>query len=201
MTVQPWNIVFLIGFLAYLGIRGHFVKRTKGNEIAVSRVDLLDRSLIAIVIPSNLVLPVLYLFTPLLAFADYRLPVWVPWCGTAIMLAALWLFWRSHADLGQNWSVTLELRKDHQLVRHGVYRRVRHPMYAAIWLFSLAQGLLLENWLAGWSALATFAPLYFIRTPREERMMCEVFGEEYREYMGRTGRVVPRVGQGTKPDV
>jgi protein-S-isoprenylcysteine O-methyltransferase Ste14 len=54
-----------------------------------------------------------------------------------------------------------------------VYGTIRHPMYASIWLFGLAQGLLLENWLAGWAAVATFAPMYFLRTPREEPMMRE----------------------------
>ena len=68
-------------------------------------------------------------------FADYRLPApylaaTVPWCGAAVMLAALWLFWRSHADLGWHWSATLEVREGHALVDRGVYRRVRHPMYA-----------------------------------------------------------------------
>ncbi len=109
------------------------------------------------------------------------------------MLAALWLFWRSHADLGLNWSVTLEIRKEHQLITNGVYRSIRHPMYAAIWLFSLAQALLLANWLAGPAALVTFAPMYLLRTPREERMMCEIFGQEYRDYMARTGRLFPRL--------
>jgi protein-S-isoprenylcysteine O-methyltransferase Ste14 len=51
---------------------------------------------------------------------------------------------------------------------------------------------LLENWLAGWSVLVAFAALYFVRTPREEQMMCEAFGDEYREYMQRTGRLWPK---------
>jgi len=63
------------------------------------------------------------------------------------MIAALWLFCRSHLDLGQNWSQSLEIRKGHQLVTDGVYRFIRHPMYASIWIWCLAQGLLLEN---GW---------------------------------------------------
>jgi protein-S-isoprenylcysteine O-methyltransferase Ste14 len=74
-----------------------------------------------------------------------------------------------------------------------VYRRIRHPMYAAIFLFSLAQGLLLDNWLAGWSALATFAVMYLVRLPREEAMMIQQFGQEYRDYMNRTGRLLPRL--------
>ena len=79
-----------------------------------------------------------------------------------------------------------------ELVTTGPYRWVRHPMYAAIWLWSLAQGLMLANWLAGWAAVATLAPLYWIRTPREERMMIAQFGDAYRDYMTRTGRLVPR---------
>jgi len=108
------------------------------------------------------------------------------------MVLALWLFYRSHADLGRNWSVTLEVRKGHELVQQGVYRSIRHPMYASIWIWCFAQGLLLANWLAGWYSLVAFAIMYFVRTPREERMMCDSFGQEYRDYMRKTGRVFPR---------
>ena len=199
MVIHPWNLFFLVGFIAYTAIRGVFARRTRGNENALSRVDGLDRTLLVIVIGGSMLLPLVYLFTPWLSFADYRLPGFAPWCGAAVMLAALWLFWRSHADLGRNWSVTLEVRQGHQLIRRGVYRRVRHPMYASIFLFCLAQGLLLENWLAGWFALVSFALLYLVRTPREERMMYEFFGEEYRDYMRQTGRLFPRL-RGPSPD-
>jgi protein-S-isoprenylcysteine O-methyltransferase Ste14 len=148
MRIQPWNLVFLIGLIIYLGIRYFFARQTRGNEKAVSRKGW-DGILMAIVSVGTLLLPALYLFTPWLAFADYRLPAWAPWCGAVMMCFAIWLFWRSHADLGRNWSVTLEVRKDHQLISHGVYRSIRHPMYAAIWLISIAQALLLQNWLAG----------------------------------------------------
>ena len=190
---SPWHIVFFLGFLAYLGIRGAYARRTRNIEKVHRQVDRQEKILLLVVISSTMLPPLLFLFTPLLSFADYRLPVFVPWCGAAIMLPALWLFWRSHADLGQNWSATLEVRKDHQLVTHGVYRRIRHPMYAAIILWGLAQGLLLSNWLAGWSTLAPFLLMYVLRTPREERMMCEFFGDAYRDYMRQTGRLLPRL--------
>jgi len=193
MRIHPWNLVFLIGFIVYVCIRGVFGQRTKNNEKAVSRVDAVEKALIAILIPGSLLLPVVFLFTSWLRFADYRLPAFAPWCGAVLMVGALWLFYRSHADLGLNWSVTLELRKGHQLVKQGVYRAIRHPMYASIWLWCFAQGLLLENWLAGWSAFVAFALMYFVRTPREEQMMCESFGQEYRDYMRQTGRLLPRV--------
>jgi protein-S-isoprenylcysteine O-methyltransferase Ste14 len=191
--LQPWNAVFLVGLVVFFWIRAVFVKRTKSEKKSVRRMDGLEKALLFAMFPPTLLLPLLYLFTPLLAFADYRLPAFAPWCGTATMLASLWLFYRSHADLGQNWSVSLELREGHQLVSHGVYQFVRHPMYASIWLWAIAQGLLLQNWFAGWSVVPAFAAMYFLRTPREEQLMCELFGEEYREYMRRTGRLFPRI--------
>jgi protein-S-isoprenylcysteine O-methyltransferase Ste14 len=191
--MRPWDIIFLVGFIFYIVIRGIFEQRTKGTETSVSRVDGRERALLCLVFTGCILLPVVYLFTNWLAFADYPLPPYVPWGGTAAMITALWLFWRSHADLGQNWSRTLELRHAHQLVRHGAYRSIRHPMYAAILLFSLAQGLLLQNWLAGWSGFAAFAVMYFVRVPHEEQMMREFFGDEYRDYMRQSGRVVPRM--------
>jgi len=191
MRLHSWNLVFLIGFIIYVFIRGVFKQRTKHTEKVIRNVTALEKILMAIVIPGALLLPMVYLFTPWLAFADYHLPPFAPWCGVLLMTLALWVFWRSHADLGLNWSVTLEVRRGHQLVKHGVYRSIRHPMYASIWLWCLAQGLILENWLAGWYALVAFALMYFLRTPREEQMMCDFFGDEYRNYMRETGRLVP----------
>ena len=64
-------------------------------------------------------------------------------------------------------------------------------MYAAFLLFGIAQALLLPNWIAGWSGLVAVILLCVLRMPREEAMMCEFFGEEYRQYRRRTGRIVP----------
>ena len=192
MSVRAWNIIFLIGYVGYMTIRGVYERRTRGSEKVIRRVDGVEKALLVIVISGSLLPMLLYIFTPWLSFADYRLPRWAPWIGLALMMAAIWLFWRSHADLGRNWSITLEIRTGHELIRNGVYRYVRHPMYASIWLFSFSQALMLSNWLAGWAAVMTFAPMYFIRTPREEKLLLEHFGEEYREYIRQTGRLWPR---------
>jgi protein-S-isoprenylcysteine O-methyltransferase Ste14 len=189
---NPWNVVFFVGWVVYLRIRGVYAQRTKRLETTHRQVDLLEKILLFSVIAGSTLAPLLYLFTPLLAFADYGLPTFAPWVGTAIMLVALELFWRSHADLGQNWSVSLEVRKNHQLITHGVYQLIRHPMYASIWLWGIAQALLLPNWLAGWSLLVPFAAMYFLRVPREERMMRDFFGQQYIDYMAHTGRLFPR---------
>lgn len=206
MRINSWNLVYLVGLIVYITIRGVFGGRTKGNKKLVSRASVSDRALVGVVFVGNIILPGLYLFTPWLGFADYggceirdtgceMLFAIMHWSGAVMMVVALWLFWRAHVDLGLNWSITLEMRKDHELIERGVYRLVRHPMYAAIFLFAIAQGLLLRNWLAGWGGFVSFAILYLVRTPREEKMMQEFFGEPYRDYMKRTGRLWPAGGR------
>jgi protein-S-isoprenylcysteine O-methyltransferase Ste14 len=160
-------------------------------------VDSLERALVGLLSVGIVFVPAVYASTSWLDRADYRLPPEVQksagGVGVALMTLAIWLFWRSHVDLERNWSPSLQLREGHALVTEGVYRHVRHPMYASEWLRSIAQALLLQNWVAGWAGLALFTPLYVLRVPREERMMLDRFGEEYRAYMDRTGRVVPRL--------
>lgn len=198
--LQPWNIAFAIGFVVYVVTRGVFVSRAKGNESMDRRVGLQEKLLLTTMLATSLLFPAIYLLTPLFSFANYELPHWVHSCGLLCMIVGLWLFWRSHADLGVNWSPTLETRKGHEIVRHGVYARVRHPMYSAIWLFSIAQALLLNNWLAGWSVVVAFALMYFLRTPNEEQMMIDHFGSAYKDYMTETGRLFPRIRQSTSSD-
>jgi protein-S-isoprenylcysteine O-methyltransferase Ste14 len=138
------------------------------------------------------IVPLIYLLTSWLDFADYRLPAWTGWVGAAIFAVAVWLLWRSHIDLGLNWSATLDIREGHSLVTSGVYGHIRHPMYAAHWLWAIAQALLLHNWIAGPAFSVFFIPLYLLRVPHEEQMMLQHFGEEYLGYMNRTGRIIPR---------
>jgi protein-S-isoprenylcysteine O-methyltransferase Ste14 len=57
----------------------------------------------------------------------------------------------------------------------------------------LGQSLLLANWIAGPAALMAVTVLVLVRLPREEAMMIEAFGDEYRNYMRRTGGIVPRL--------
>jgi len=138
-------------------------------------------------------IPVIYVLTGQPKFADYAFRPLQAWIGTLVLAAAMVLFYLTHRDLGRAWSVTLELRDRHTLVTRGIYERLRHPMYAAFWLWALAQALLLPNWIAGLSGLIGFGTLFFARVGREERMMLETFGEEYRAYMGRTKRVIPGI--------
>ena len=139
------------------------------------------------------IIPFLYVISDGPRFANYTFHPWQAWLGAAVFVAALWLFYRAHKDLGRNWSVTLEVREEHTLVTSGVYSRMRHPMYSAFWLWALAQALLLPNWIAGPAGLVGFGTLFLFRVEREEAMMIEAFGEEYRRYMARTSRILPGI--------
>ena len=138
-------------------------------------------------------IPLIYVFTPWMDVADCHRPTWVGWIAAALFAVALWLLWRAHVDLGRNWSPTLQVMEQHALVTRGIYGTIRHPIYAAHWLWATGQALLLPNWIAGLAGLASFLPIYLYRIPREERMMLEHFGEAYRSYTDRTGRVIPRL--------
>lgn len=186
-----FKTIYFIGFIILLIIRIYYRWRNRDVKIIESYVSNLEKFLFFLDALGVIVIPLIYIFTPWLNFADYPLPFWVGWIGSLILALAILLLWRAHADLGRNWSQSLELRKGHQLIGHGVYKRIRHPMYAAIWLYCIAQILLLHNFIAGWSAFVTFGLLYFLRVPREEQMMLKKFGEEYRAYLNRTGRVIP----------
>ena len=97
------------------------------------------------------------MFTPWLDIADHHRPTWVGWIGVALFAVALWLLWRAHVDLGRNWSPTLQVMEQHALVTRGIYGTIRHPIYAAHWLWAIGQALLLPNWIAAWPGWRRFS--------------------------------------------
>jgi len=138
-------------------------------------------------------LPLIWAVSPVFSFAEYSLLPWPFGAGVLCLVAGLWWFHRSHSDLGTYWSVTLELRENHRLITQGVYRYVRHPMYAALFLYAIGQALVLPNWVAGPSYFVALGILFAFRIRAEERMMLETFGDEYAAYMARTKLLVPRI--------
>jgi len=186
------SLVWLAGIVATNLIRAPHAKSTRANVVADERRQPLDSGLLAAVFLTFQVLPLVHLATGVFAFADYTLLGWAALVGCALEAAFLWLFWRSHADLGRNWSVKLEIRQDHDLVTGGVYARIRHPMYAAIFLGVLAQPLLIHNWIAGFLVLPAFTGLYWVRVANEEAMMRARFGDAYDAYTEKTGRLLPK---------
>ena len=185
-------VSYLIGLIVGSFIRAWYLRRYKQDRKAIFREEGFVVGLLASLWGLAILLPLLHMFTRWLSFADFDLPAWAGWIGVATFTVALWLLWRSHSDLGRNWRVTTELREGHTLVTSGVFRHIRHPMYSAHWLWGIAQALLIHNWIAGLASLVILLPLYLLRVKREEQMMLKQFGEEYRSYISRTGKVIPR---------
>lgn len=134
-----------------------------------------------------------YILTSRIDSFRLPLPAWLRWIGAGLIFAGDFLFIRSHRALGKNWSPLLEIRKEHALVTEGPYRFIRHPMYAAIFLIGTGTSLLSANWLVTLAHMISMISMYLVRVSDEEEMMIEQFGDEYREYMRRTGRLVPRL--------
>jgi protein-S-isoprenylcysteine O-methyltransferase Ste14 len=137
--------------------------------------------------------PIVYAATSWLDFANYTLPAWAGWLGVLLLIGAILVFWRAHADLGVYWSPSLAIREKHELVTRGIYSVIRHPMYASQWLWVIAQPLLLQNWIAGFLNLLVFTAFYFLRVKAEEQLMLDSFGTQYQEYMKITGRILPKL--------
>jgi protein-S-isoprenylcysteine O-methyltransferase Ste14 len=184
-------MVWFAAFIAMSVVRMPHGLRNRANVVVEVRKDRTEVALLAGMFLAMMVLPLIHLATGLFAFADYALPEWATWIGAVLQIPFLWLFWRSHADLGRNWSPGLEVREDHALVTNGVYAYIRHPMYAAIWISALAQPLLVHNWIAGFPVVPAFAAMWFIRVPNEEALMRLRFGAVYDDYCRKAGRLFP----------
>ena len=140
------------------------------------------------------IVPLVFLFTDWLAFADITLPALSGVVGVVLFVVAIWLLDRSHRDLGAGWAPQVEPGTGGTLVTDGVFGYVRHPMYSAHVVWGIAQALLLPNLLAGPLALVLMIPLLALRIPREERALTDEFGDVYRSYMEGTPRLAPRFG-------
>jgi protein-S-isoprenylcysteine O-methyltransferase Ste14 len=193
MLLTSSTAAFLSGTVAYLGIRVWYKRKLASSEKTSSQSTIADKLLIAFVVLGQIVLPLFAIFSPFFKRADYAVYPLATVVGAAVMVCGIWLFWRSHADLGKNWSVSLELESEHQLITSGVYKRIRHPMYASFFLMALAQLLLVHNWLAGPAALLAVGVLYCVRRPHEEAMLTQHFGSAYTRYAASTGGIFPRL--------
>jgi protein-S-isoprenylcysteine O-methyltransferase Ste14 len=134
-----------------------------------------------------------YAFSSVLDVARVQLPAPVRWLGLPFGIAALVLLIATHRALGRNWSGVLEIAEGHRLVATGPYRSVRHPMYSAFFCLAIAYALLSANWIVALANLGAVTFMYLARVADEERMLVDQFGDEYREYMRRTGRLLPRL--------
>ena len=192
--MNPWVVkaTVLGACVALVVIRAPHGHRSQQTPIAANRRGGRETTLLVIAWISFF-LPLLWVLTPLLNFADYPLHPAAFWSGAALLALGLWLLYRSHADLGTNWSITLQVREGHRLIAHGVYRRVRHPMYQSLILIGMGMALVLPNAVAGPAYLVAMLLLFAFRVGPEEQMMRDAFGPDYDAYAARTKRLIPGI--------
>jgi len=136
----------------------------------------------------------IYAFNPwFLQWGRFPLQDWVRWIGVVLAVGSILLLAWVQWALGKNFSTTLHVREGHTLATRGPYRLVRHPMYTVLTLYGIGLTLMTGNWVIGAPVAVSLPLLVATRLGKEEELMIEQFGDEYREYMKRTGRFLPRI--------
>jgi protein-S-isoprenylcysteine O-methyltransferase Ste14 len=188
-----FTAIYFLALIIEMIIRAPLNKRRRQEKMSERRITNQEMFILSLLLLGGFIMPLIYAATNWLDFANYTLPAWASWLGVMLLAVALFIFWLAHADLGLNWSPSLEIREKHELITRGIYGMIRHPMYASQWILAIAQPLLLHNWIAGFLNLLAFIPFYFIRVKAEEQMMLDSFGTQYQEYIKKTGGVLPKI--------
>jgi protein-S-isoprenylcysteine O-methyltransferase Ste14 len=175
-----WGVFAVVWLLAAL-----FTKRTVYRESRVQRL----RYVIPIVIGCYLL------------FRGYRLAYpfnarIIPRIDSLLFAAAIlcicglgFCFW-ARAALGSNWSGTVTLKENHELIVRGPYRLVRHPIYTGLLAMALATALQLGH-LAGIIGLLLIFVSFWIKSSYEEEVMGKQFPDQYPAYRERVKRIIP----------
>jgi len=192
--------VFLCLTLGIFGVRGYFGQLAKRQGNAAYALDdqavqregrwsIVFRMVAFFYMISSLIL---YAINPTwLKVLALFLPPWLRWIGILLGIGGLVLMAWTHQTLGKMFSTNLRIREGHALVTTGPYARIRNPMYTAMIGYGIGWALVTSNWLFMIMAVAILVGS-LVRTPKEEAMLIEKFGDEYREYMKKAGRYWPK---------
>ncbi|MGF6971455.1 protein-S-isoprenylcysteine O-methyltransferase Ste14 [Paraburkholderia sp. WC7.3g] len=177
-VLGPWAV-----WVAY------WMKASSGVKKTLRREDRLSRTLQSIPLIVGCALVVLpdgvTVSSP--AAAQFDLQQWI---GLAIVVAGLAFSVWGRRHLGPNWSVSVTLKADHELVRSGPYALVRHPIYSGCLLAIAGAALVNEQWRGVIGFILIFASLaYKVRV--EEQWLSEHFGTPYRAYREEVRALVP----------
>jgi protein-S-isoprenylcysteine O-methyltransferase Ste14 len=123
----------------------------------------------------------------------WALPLTTKWLIAALAPLGFGLAWWARTHLGRDWSWNVTRKEDHQLIDTGPYAMVRHPIYTGVLIASVATAVLEAKW-PSFVGLALFAAGLWLKADLEERFLTRELGAmKYRDYVARTGRLLPRL--------
>jgi protein-S-isoprenylcysteine O-methyltransferase Ste14 len=122
---------------------------------------------------------------------ELDLPEPLRWAGLALVVVGIAFALWAIATLGRHYDLELEIHRDHELVRAGPYRFVRHPVYTGLALHFVGACLATGNLLLIAGTLFVTFPAFHLRARTEERLLRERFGAAYDEYAREVGMLVP----------
>jgi protein-S-isoprenylcysteine O-methyltransferase Ste14 len=191
----PFRIILPLLILVFAAHRGYYVRK-QGEEknTLKKREEGLASKIASILGIAGFIAILIYAIQPAwLSWASLPFPLWLRWLGIGIALAGFALLQWAQNTLGKNWSDTPRMMKEQSLITRGPYHFVRHPIYTAFLLILGSTFFISANWLIGFTWLGMTALEVASRIGFEESLMLEYFGDQYREYMQRTGRLLPRI--------
>ena len=198
-----FRMSFIVLWIMLGVVRGYYGRKTKTHDSLVGVAEKLKSAeqemgrgvmvLTAIITIVGGVGLVLYLLAPpWWTWTTIPLGELVQWLGIVIAIPPLFYLVWVHRHLDTQWSIALELQEDHKLITSGPYAQVRHPMYLGIFVYTVGLILISLDILV-FLFFAFSIWVNYRRIPSEEEMMIEEFGDAYREYIKRTGRLIPRL--------
>lgn len=204
MTDETFYRILFVGFYAlFFSVRGYYrfvrPKRVEQETTVTERKEFgIAEKVITFAILGYFAGIILYLLN-MTWFAFVQIPGYpelIRWFGVALALASVPLLGWIHKILDRQYSPCLQIRKSHSLITEGPYSKVRHPMYTVLNMFSFGGALVTANFLIIGFAVLLIPPFHYV-AKKEEQMLLDTFGDEYSEYIKRTGRFFPRIRKTT----
>jgi len=195
-TDTIFRIILPVVIILFVAHRGYYVKYHSKPEDATmkKREEGAVSKIAGLLGMAGFILTVLYVINPQwLAFASLSFPTWLRWAGVGIALAGFALLQWAQVTLANSWSDTPRMMKEQTLITSGPYRMIRHPIYTAFILILGSTLFISSNWLIGLCWIGMTLLEVISRIEFEESLMIEFFGDQYREYMTRTGRLLPKI--------
>ena len=191
-----FRILLPVLVIAFALHRGYYVRTHSQPEEATlkQREEQTVAKLAGLLGMAGFLSMIVYVINPnWLAFADLPFPIWLRWTGLGFALLGFALLQWAQVTLGKSWSDTPRMMKEQTLITSGPYRTIRHPIYTAFILILGSTLFISSNWLIGfcWAGMTVLEVVS--RIGFEESLMIEYFGDQYREYMKKTGRLLPKV--------